>query len=92
MGYSKEILLDQEAAEPYICKICTNVLKDAIQVHCGADAERACRECYSQKQKYVCQLGPKSIYFQVVCFCIKLSFSRKYFGKNSERTTISGTK
>ena len=39
MGYSKEILLDQEAAKQYICKICTNVLKDAIQVHCGADAE-----------------------------------------------------
>ena len=50
-GYSKEIFVDQEAAKQYICEICSNVLKNAIQIHDVRDEKRTCSECYKLKQK-----------------------------------------
>ena len=49
--YSKEQFVDQEKAKHYICEICSNVLKDAIQIHDVRDEKRVCRECYIQKLK-----------------------------------------
>ena len=48
-GYIKEIFLDQEGANKYVCSICNNVLKKAIQIPDQRDPKRACYECYIHK-------------------------------------------
>ena len=53
-GHNPKLFNDQQAIKKYICAICNNVLKDAVQIPQSADPRRACHDCYNNNIRYVC--------------------------------------
>lgn len=54
VGYNPKLFNDQQAIQNYICAICNNVLKDAVQIPQSADPRRACHDCYNSNIRYSC--------------------------------------
>ena len=52
-GHNPELFNDQQAIKKYICPICNNVLRDAVQIPQSADPRRACHDCYNRNVRYV---------------------------------------
>ena len=52
-GYSLKLFIDPKVAEKFICTICKNVLKNAVQVPESTDPKRACQDCYKDNIRYV---------------------------------------
>lgn len=52
-GYNSKLFNDQQAIQKYICTICNNVLKNAVQIPQSADPRRACHDCYNSNIRYV---------------------------------------
>lgn len=51
-GYNSKLFHNQQAIQKYNCAICSNVLKDALQIPESNDPERACRDCYERNIRY----------------------------------------
>ena len=51
-GHNPKLFNDQQAIKKYICAICNNVLKDAVQIPQLADPKRACHDCYTNNTRY----------------------------------------
>ena len=47
-GYNVKLFIDSKAVEKYICTICKNVLKHAVQIPESVDPKRACQDCYQE--------------------------------------------
>lgn len=60
-GYSLKLFIDPKLAEKFICTICKNVLKNAVQIPESLDPKRACQDCYKDNIRYVSCL--KSVFF-----------------------------
>ena len=61
-GYSLKLFIDPKLAEMFICTICKNVLKNAIQITESVDPKRVCQDCYKDNIRYVSSL--KSVCIQ----------------------------
>ena len=48
IGYNPKLFISQEAAEKNLCTICSNVLRDPVQIPHSADPKRACKDCYKE--------------------------------------------
>lgn len=53
VGYNPKLFNNQQAIQNYICAICNNVLKDAVQIPQSANPKRACHDCYNSNIRYV---------------------------------------
>ena len=64
-GYSLKLFIDPKLAEKFICTICKNVLKNAVQIPESLDPKRACQDCYKDNIRYVSYLKRvfSSLYF-----------------------------
>ena len=60
-GYSLKLFIDPKPAEKFICTICKNVLKNAVQIPESLDPKRACQDCYKDNIRYVSYL--KRVFF-----------------------------
>ena len=49
VGYSLKIFVNIRAVSDFICAICMNVLKDAVQIPQSTNPKRACQSCYKEK-------------------------------------------
>ena len=52
-GYNRKLFVDVESVENFICAICNNVLRVAIQIPQSNDPRRACEICYKENIRYV---------------------------------------
>ena len=52
-GYNRKLFVDVQSAENFICAICNNVLRVAIQILKSNDPRRACEVCYKENIRYV---------------------------------------
>ena len=49
IGYDRKMFINWEKIPvKYLCEICSNVMKEAIQVPCGNLAKSACNNCYKK--------------------------------------------
>ena len=51
-GYNPKLFKNQQVIQQYICGICKNVLKDAVQIPEPTDPKRACHDCYKSNIRY----------------------------------------
>ena len=52
-GYNLKLFIDPQSVEKFICPICKNVLRAAIQIPQSNDPKRACEVCYKENIRYV---------------------------------------
>ena len=52
-GYNLKLFIDGETAKNFICAICKNVLRNAVQIPQSNDPKRACQDCYKDNIRYV---------------------------------------
>lgn len=52
IGYSTKLFEDPQAINKFICEICNNVLRDAVQIPQSVDPKRACGDCYKNNIRY----------------------------------------
>lgn len=51
-GYNLKLFVDTQLVEKFICAICKNVLRAAIQIPQSNDPRRACEVCYRENIRY----------------------------------------
>ena len=81
-GHNPKLFNDQQAIKKYICAICNNVLKDAVQIPQSADPRRACQDCYNNNIRYVFDFV--LIRFSLIEIDMKIS-------KNSALVSVNGS-
>ena len=67
VGYNPKLFNNQHAIENYICAICSNVLREAVQIPQSANPKRACHDCYNSniRYAYTCLLVKRSHHAEV---------------------------
>ena len=53
VGFTVKIFINLEEIDKFICAICKNVLRDAVQIPESNDPKRACLDCYKNNIRYV---------------------------------------
>ena len=53
VGFTVKIFINLEEIDKFICAICKNVLRDAVQIPESNDLKRACLDCYKNNIRYV---------------------------------------
>ena len=64
-GYSLKLFVDPKLAETFICTICKNVLKNAVQIPESLDPKRACQDCYKDNIRYVFRVFFCSVFSRI---------------------------
>ena len=64
-GYSLKLFVDAKLAETFICTICKNVLKNAVQIPESLDPKRACQDCYKDNIRYVFRVFFCSVFSRI---------------------------
>ena len=49
VGYSLKIFVNLPAVSDFICAICMNVLRNAVQIPQSNNPKRACQMCYKER-------------------------------------------
>ena len=86
-GHNPKLFNDQQAIKKYICAICNNVSKDAVQIPQSADPRRACQDCYNNNIRYVFDFVLKTAAnqrFSLIEIDMKIS-------KNSALVSVNGS-
>ena len=53
VGFNVNIFINSQEVYKFICTICKNVLRNAVQIPESNDPKRACLDCYKDNIKYV---------------------------------------
>ena len=53
VGFNVNIFINLHEVGKFICTICKNVLRDAVQIPESNDPKRACLDCYKDNIRYV---------------------------------------
>ena len=79
-GYNPKMFNNQHAIENYICTICSNVLREAVQIPQSADPKRACHDCYNSNIRYAYTflLVKRSQHAKVYLQCKWFAYFRKF--------------
>ena len=53
LGFNVKIFIKLQEGGKFICTICKNVLRNAVQIPESNDPKRACLDCYKDNIRYV---------------------------------------
>ena len=53
LGFNVKIFINLQEGGKFICTICKNVLRNAVQIPVSNDPKRACLDCYKANIRYV---------------------------------------
>ena len=53
LGFNVKIFTNLQEGGKFICTICKNVLRNAVQIPESNDPKRACLDCYKDNIRYV---------------------------------------
>ena len=62
VGFNVNIFINSQEVYKFICTICKNVLRNAVQIPESNDPKRACLDCYKDNIRYV------SSFLTIFCF------------------------
>ena len=66
VGFNVNIFINSQEVDKFICTICKNVLRNAVQIPESNDPKRACLDCYKDNIRYV------SSFLTIFCFFPRL--------------------
>ena len=67
VGFNVKIFINLQEVGKFICTICQNVLRDAVQIPESNDPKRACLDCYKENIRYVISFLMFFFTFHFVC-------------------------
>ena len=66
VGFNVNIFINSHEVYKYICTICNNVLRNAVQIPESNDPKRACLDCYKDNIKYVSSFLTSFCFFSMI--------------------------